>query len=126
MKKFVFALLVAGGFLLLSVGCVRTVDGHMRPGVPFTSDTVENRYDVSVNKVFAAAKKVLQFRGNLYSENTIAKTLEAKVDTRTVRVAVDEVEPKVTRVRVQVRTKGGRGDIQLANQIAVEIAVNLR
>ena len=40
---------------------------------------------------------------------------------RTVWVAVDEIEPKVSRVRVQARTKGGRGDIDLASEIDKQI-----
>jgi hypothetical protein len=55
------------------------------------------------------------------SENTINHSLVAKVDTRTVWIAVDEIEPKVSRVRVQARTKGGRGDIDLASEIDKQI-----
>lgn len=95
-------------------------------GVPLIKDTIESRYERPVDQIFAAAKEVLRFNGTLYGENTISKTLEAKIDTRTVRVAVDEVEPKVSRVRVQARKKGGVGDIYLASEIDKQIALRLR
>ena len=61
----------------------------------------------------------------MYGENTIKKTLEAKIDTRTVWVAVDEVEPNVSRVRVQARRKGGLADIALSSEIDKQIALRL-
>jgi hypothetical protein len=125
MKMISLAVLAACTLLVLP-GCVRTVDGKLKPGLPVGQDTIENRYEVPVEQVFEAAKKVLRFNGTLYGENTISKTLEAKIDTRTVRVAVDEVEPRVSRCRVQVRTKTGTGDIKLASQIATDIALHLQ
>ena len=58
-------------------------------------------------------------------ENTISKTLWAKVDTRTVWVKVEEAEPKITSVTVQARTKGGVADIALASEIDKQIALRL-
>jgi hypothetical protein len=84
-------------------------------------DTKESSYERPVDQIFAAAKDVLKLNGTLVSENTINHSLEAKVDTRTVWVAVDEIEPKISRVRVQVRTKGGRGDIDMASEIDKQI-----
>ena len=63
---------------------------------------------------------MLKLNGTLVSENTINHSLEAKVDTRTVWVAVEEIEPKVSRVRVQARTKSG-GDIDLASELDKQI-----
>jgi hypothetical protein len=79
-----------------------------------------------VPQIFEAAKQVLKYNGTLTAENTINHSLEGKVDTRTVWIAVDEVEPKVSRVRTQVRTKGGGGDIDLAAEIDKQIALGLR
>ena len=97
----------------------------MKVGVPLAKDTIESRYERSVDQIFEAAKDVLKLNGTLYGENTISKTLEAKIDTRTVRVAVDEVEPKVSRVRVQARRKSGTADIALASEIDKQIALRL-
>ena len=121
MKKNAFALLVTVSLAALLCGCVNTVDGRSRPGMPMAVDTKESSYERPVDQIFAAAKDVLKLNGTLVSENTINHSLEAKVDTRTVWVAVDEIEPKISRVRVQVRTKGGRGDIDMASEIDKQI-----
>lgn len=112
----------------ITLGCYSTVDGRVRMGMPsaLAKDTIEGRYERPVDQIFAEAKTVLAHNGTLYGENTISKTLEAKIDTRTVRVAVDPVEPKVTRVRVQARKKGGTADIELASEIVTQIALRLR
>lgn len=89
--------------------------------MPMATDTKESTYERPVAQIFAAAKDVLILNGTLVSENTINHSLEAKVDTRTVWVAVDEIAPKITRVRVQARTKGGRGDIDLASEVDKQI-----
>ncbi|MCF7763094.1 MAG: hypothetical protein K9N62_05425 [Verrucomicrobia bacterium] len=125
MKHHFLVLLLAGSIALLGSGCFSSPDGRMRPGVPFSNDTIESRYQRSVDEIFTAAKAVLQFNGTLYGENTIKKTLEAKIDTRTVWVAVDEVEPNVSRVRVQARRKGGLADIALSSEIDKQIALRL-
>jgi hypothetical protein len=90
-------------------------------GMPLSDDTKESTYERPVGQIFAAAKEVLNLNGTVISENTINHSLEAKIDTHTVWVAVDEIEPKVTRVRVQARSKGGRGDIDLASEIDKQI-----
>jgi hypothetical protein len=120
MKKNAFALLVAVCLATLFSGCVRTVDGRSHAGMP-AADTKESSYERPMNQIFAAAKEVLQLNGTLVSENTINHSLEAKIDTRTVWVALDEIAPKVTRVRVQARSKRGMGDIDLASEIDKQI-----
>ena len=127
MKKNLLVLITASFVVAISLGCYSTVDGRVKMGVPspLAKDTIEGRYERPSEEIFAAAKKVLQFNGTLYGENTIAKTLEAKIDTRTVRVAVDDVEPKISRVRVQARRKGGTADIELASEIEKQIALSL-
>jgi hypothetical protein len=126
MKINVLAMLTAGCLLTVLAGCVGTVDGRSRAGVPFSKDTIESRYERPAAQIFEAAKKVLKYNGTLTGENTINNSLEAKVDTRTVWVAVDEVEPKVSRVRTQARKKGGGGDIDLAAEIDKQIALELK
>lgn len=126
MKTKFFALLAASGLLVVSIGCVGTVDGRSRAAVPLVKDTIESRYERPAIQIFEASKEVLKYNGTLTAENTINKSLEAKVDTRTVWVAVDEVEPKVCRVRVQARRKGGLADIDLAAEIDKQIALRLK
>jgi hypothetical protein len=125
MKKHLLNLL--GGLVTgaLLTGCYSTADGHMKAGVPFVKDRIESRYERPVEPIFAAAKEVLKFNGTLYGENTIAKTLEAKIDTRTVFIKIDEVEPKISRVVTQARKKNGTADIDLASEIDKQIALRL-
>jgi hypothetical protein len=126
MKCKLLILLASALVLTISTGCVNTVDGRNRAGVPLVKDTIEGRYERPVSQIFEAAKKVLSFNGRLVAENTINNSLEAKIDTRTVWVSVDEVEPKISRVRVQARRKGGSGDIYLAAEIEKQIALQLK
>jgi hypothetical protein len=126
MKMRVFALLVGLCLIGLATGCYHTVEGRAKLGMPFVKDRFESRYERPAEQVFKAAKDVLAFNGTLTSENTIAKTLMAKVDTNTIWVKVDEVEPNITRVVVQARSKGGFSNQDLASEIDKQIALQLR
>jgi hypothetical protein len=110
---------------LLASGCYSTVDGRMKAGVPFKKDKIESRYERPTDQVYAAAKEVLKRNGTLEGENTITQVVWAKVDTRTVYVKVAEVEPKITGVTVQARSKGGGADVDLASEIDKQIALQL-
>jgi hypothetical protein len=107
-------------------GCVRTPDNRRRPAVPFVKDRIESRYERPMQQVFDAARDTLTFNGTLTSEDVVNHVLVARIDTRTVWVKVDEVEPKVTRVITVVRTKGGGGDVALAAELDKQIALRLR
>ncbi|WCJ59103.1 hypothetical protein NXS98_15500 [Fontisphaera persica] len=117
--------LLCGLLLAGATGCVKTVDGRTKAAVPFGRDKIEGRYERTVAQVFEASKSVLARLGTLNSEDTINKTLVAKVDTRNVWVKVREVDTRITSVTVQVRTRGGAADIELAAQIEKEIALAL-
>ena len=112
--------------LALFTGCYSTVDNRKKVGMPMAKDKIESRYERPVEVIFAAAKEVLRFNGTLYGENTISHTLEAKVDTRTVWVSVDEVEPKIARVIVSALKKTGIPDLDLAAEIDKQIALRLK
>ncbi len=126
MKMNLLALTGLSTVLLFSAGCINTLDGRYRAAVPFRKDKIISRYERSVDQVFEAAKACLSSNGILVSENTIAHTLVAKVDTRTVWVSVDQVEPTVTEVVTQVRTKAGGVDIDLAAELDKQTALHLR
>jgi len=126
MKTKLSALVSLSCLLALLAGCVSTIDGRHQAAVPFVKDTITSRYERPVEPIFAAAKKVLADMGTLYGENTITKTLEAKIDTRTVWVRIEEADPKVSKVTVQVRSSGGGSDIDLASEVDKRIALQLR
>ena len=120
------ALVVAGTVAAFSSGCVGTLDGHKKFGVPLIKDKIVSSYERPVAQIFAASKEVLAANGTLNREDTINKTVEAKVNMRTVFVKVSEVDANVSQVTVQVRTKGGVSDIDLAAEIDKQIALRLK
>jgi hypothetical protein len=125
MKVNLIRFLAVAMMVAVFTGCYSTQDNRTKVGMPMAKDKIESRYERPVEVIFAAAKEVLRFNGTLYGENTISHTLEAKVDTRTVYVSVDEVEPKISRVIVQARTKARMADIDLAAEIDKQIALKL-
>jgi hypothetical protein len=119
-------LLASVCLLALTVGCYSTVEGRTKMGMPLVKDHFESRYERPVDQVFQAAKEVLRFNGTLTGENTVAKTLQAKINTDTVGVKVEEVEPNITRVTVQARKKNGFANLDLAGEVDKQIALQLR
>ena len=129
MKTTIFATLL--GLVLAGSGCVSTVDERSRAGVPFLKDKVEGHYERTVDQVANAAKEVIKSNGVLvnesvmYNKTNAVKTVEGKVNQRSVWVRVEPMDPKVTTVTVQTRTSGGGSDIDLAHEIEKQIALKL-
>jgi hypothetical protein len=123
------------GLAILAVGCVSTVTGGKTAAVPFVKDKIESRYERPPEQVFQAAKEVIAYNGALVTEGTLfgqtnamggsVKTIEGKVNQRTVWVRIEQVDPKVTAVAVQTRTSAGGTDIDLAAEIDKQIALKL-
>jgi len=122
--RFLMSFVVVAVSILLT-GCVSTVDGHMKMGMPLVKDKIESRYHRSIPQLIAAAKVVLARNGTLVSDDTINNTVTARVDTRTVWVKATEIDANVTEVVVQARTKGGAPDVDLASEIDKQIALHL-
>lgn len=129
MKKIIFAMSL--GVVLVGAGCVSTVDERKTAGVPFIKDRIEGRYERTVEQVADAAKQVVSSNGVLVNESTLynqtnaVKTVEGKVNQRTVWVRIEGIDPKVTAVTVQTRTPGGGSDIDLAHDLEKQIALKL-
>ncbi len=132
MKMKFFAALA--GLAMLAAGCVDTVTGQRTVGVPFVTDKVESRYDVSADRVFEAAKLVVKEDGTLTHEGSFynstnsmnaVRTVQGKVNQRTVWVAVTQEDAKVSNVSVQTRTQAGATDMDLARQIDKQILLKL-
>jgi len=97
--------------------------------MPLVKDKITGRYERSVDQIFQAAKDVIKENGVLVNESVLynkTKTVEGKVNQRSVWVRVEGIEPKVTEVTVQTRTAGGLSDIDLAHQLEKEIALKLK
>jgi hypothetical protein len=114
------------GISLLTSGCYSTVGGGSKVGMPFSTDKIESRYERPADQVYAAAKDVLAFNGTLTGENTINKSLTAKVDNNTIWVQVVEVEPGITKIVTQSRGKGGGGKVTIASEVDKQIALQLQ
>ena len=119
------------GVLVLVAGCVGTVSGRRTAGVPWVKDRVTGHYERTVDQVYGAAKEVVKANGTLvnetilHSETNDVKTIEAKVNQRTVWVRVEPVDATLTAVAVQTRTPGGVSDLELAHELEKEIALKL-
>lgn len=122
--------LLLGG-LVLATGCVSTVNDTHTAAVPFVKDKFESRYERPVDQVYAAALEVLKYNGAIGRESILnpgpnqVRTIEAKVNGRSVWVRVQAVDAKVTSVVVQVRTKGGGSDLDLTQELQKQIAIKL-
>ena len=130
-KFLVSSIAIIGIAGLIGTGCVPTVAGGNTFGVPFIKDAVEGHYERPLDQVYDAAKEVVKFNGTLVSESILhtetnmVKTVEGKVNQRSVWVRVEAMDPKVTGVAVQTRTKGGASDLDLAHEIEKQIALKL-
>ena len=119
-------MMVLGLCRLLLSGCYTTVDGGRKAGVPWRKDTIEGRYERSVEDLYSAALEVLSFNGTLVSENRINNSMVAKVDTTTVYLQVEAVGPTIRRVLVQSRTRIGQPHVDLSRELEKQIALQLK
>jgi hypothetical protein len=129
MKMKFFAAFAGIGLALIATGCVNTVSGTNSPGFPMT-DSVQGRYQRSLDDVYSAAIAVINNNGVLITEyvphdttNTV-RSLKAKVDKESIYIRVESVDPQITQVTVQARTSVG-GDVDEAHQLEKEIALQL-
>jgi hypothetical protein len=128
-------LVVMFGVALLAAGCVKTVSDTNKPVVypalALFKDKFESRYERPVDQVYAAALEVIKANGTISRDSIInpgpnqVKCLEAKVGDRYVYVRVEAVDPKITSVKVQVRTKLGGTDLTLTQQLQGQIGIKL-
>ena len=120
------------GALVLVAGCVKTVNDRHAFAISPGKDKYESRYERSVDQVYAASVTVVRRLGTIDRETIInpsgtnmVRAIEGKVNNRKVWVGVQAVDPQVTSVTVQVRTKGGGTDQTLTQELQKQIAINL-
>lgn len=106
-------------------GCVDTVDGRHRAGMPFQRDRAEGRYARPTADLWVAAKDVLKYHGTISSEDISRQSLQGNVDERNIWITVAAVDANVSQVIVQARSRGGFADFQMAAYLEKEIAVRL-
>lgn len=129
--KILLGLVVAVSAAVIT-GCSSTQTGRHVAAVPFVKDSVEGRYERTVPQVYSAAKAVIIANGTLQNEVTLHGTngvavlgIEGRVQDRKVFVGVRGLEPRLTSVTVQVRTKTGGRDLDVAHEIEKQIAIKL-
>ena len=130
MKTKIFAAVV--GIAMVTAGCVKTVsDTHTPTMVPFGRDSVEGRYERSLDQVYQAAVAVVNHTGTVITEyiphdttNTV-RSLRGKANQCDVWLSVEAVDPQITQVTVQARTKWGASNLDLAHELEKEIALQL-
>jgi hypothetical protein len=131
MKKISFAAFAAfAAATLITAGCVSTVSGTHTAAVPLTKDSVEGRYERTVDQVYTASVAVVTHNGVIITEyiphgTNAVRALQGKVNENNVWVRVEGVDPKITAVTVQARTKFGGSDLDLAHELEKEIALQL-
>lgn len=125
MKLKFFTALLSVLCLVNFTGCVRTADGHHSAGIPLSKDKITSRYQRTVDQIIAASRVVLKRNGKIQNDDTATHSITSMVNTRTVWVRVTPVDEKVSEIVVQVRTKGGVGDIYLASELSKQIALEL-
>jgi hypothetical protein len=129
MKTKIFLLVSAVALSALAVAC-KTVNDTNTWYPPF-SDKARARYERSVDQVYDAAKAVLSYQGTVSRETTLlggtnaVRCLQGKVNQRTVWIRVEAVDPTVTAVTVQARTKAGGTDQTLTHELDKQIALKL-
>lgn len=129
MKKIFFTAFAA--VTLITAGCVSTVSGTHTAAVPLTKDRVEGRYERTLDQVYTAAVAVVKANGVLVTEyiphdsTNAVRSLQAKVNERDVWMRVESVDPKITAITVQARTKYGGSDLDLAHELEKEVALQL-
>ena len=126
MKKNLLNILSVSLLFLLGMGCYSTPYGT-KFGVPtgIGKDSVEAKYDRTVEEVRAAARTVLEFNGTLTSDDLVRNIVSGFVDTREVIIRINDIGDGITRVIVKARTKNGAPDIETAAEIDKQIAPNL-
>lgn len=131
MKRKVFAALV--GIAIVTAGCVKTVTDTHTATVSFGKDNVEQHFQRPLDQVYQAAVTVVNNNGAVITEfiphdtTNAVRSLQGKVDQCDVYVRVEAIDPKITSIIVQTRTKTWHNkNIDLAAQLSTEIALQLQ
>ncbi len=131
MKMRILAGFVGVSIAIIAIGCVQTVSGTHSPALSWGQDSMSGRYDRSVDQVYQASLQVVQTDGTLLTEyvphdttNTV-RSLYGKVNDQNVWIRVEGIDPQITQVTVEARSKWGAKDLDLAHELEKEIALQL-
>jgi hypothetical protein len=129
MKTKIFAALA--GIAIITTGCVSTVSDTQTMGMPFGRDSVAGRYQRPMDQVYRAAIQVINNDGTLLTEyiphdttNTV-RAFMGRVNQNKVWMRVEAVDPQITQITVEARTKAGLQDLDMAHELEKEVALQL-
>lgn len=118
--------------ILFAAGCVSTVSGTKSPALSPGEDSFTGQYRRSPDQVYKASVMVLNNNGVLLTEfiphdtTNNVRSMYGKVNDRNVWIRVEPVDPTVTAVTVEARTKVGLRDQDLVHELEKEIALQLQ
>jgi len=129
MNKKIFA--VFAGAAIIATGCVHTVTDSTTFAVSYGRDSVAGRYQRPLQEVYQASVKVISDNGVLLTEHiphdytNEVRSLEGRVQDCKVFIRVEQIDPKISQVDVEARTKMGRVNIDLVHELEKDIALEL-
>ena len=118
--------------ILFAAGCVSTVSDTKTPALSWGEDSFTGQYRRSPDQVYKASVVVLNNNGVLLTEfiphdvTNNVRSMYGKVNDRNVWIRVEPVDPTVTAVTVEARTKMGLRDQDLVHELEKEIALQLQ
>ena len=116
---------------LITAGCVTTVSDTKVPGNPVGRDAVAGRYQRPVDEVYRAAIQVINNDGTLLTEyiphdtTNTTRAFMGRVNQNKVWMRVEAVDPQITQITVEARTKWGNQDLDMAHELEKEVALQL-
>jgi hypothetical protein len=132
MKNKFFAAFAGLGMVLLATGCIHTVSGTHTTAMSWGEDRFSGRYERTLEQVYHASVTVMNNNGVLITEYTphdttnSVKSMYGKVNDRKVWISVEQLDPKITQVTVEARTRLGYRDLDLVHELEKEIALQLQ
>lgn len=132
MKTKLLAALAGLSLVFLATGCIHTVSGTRTIALSPGQDSFAGRYQRTPDQVYQAAATVLNHNGVLITEyiphdtTNSVRAMYGKVNNRNVWIRVMPVDPRVTQVTVEVRTRAGFKDQDLTHELEKEIALQLQ
>jgi hypothetical protein len=128
--KITLLALVAGA-AVLAAGCVSTVSDTHTVATTWSQDSVTGRYARTVDQVYQASVTVINKNGVVLTEyiphdvTNNVRSVSGRVSDQNVWIRVTEIDPKITQVEVESRSKWGVSDVDLAHELEKEIALQL-
>ena len=116
---------------MVVTGCVGTVSDTSTFALTPGRDSVAGRYNRSLDQVYQASVAVVSRDGVLVTEyvphdyTNAVRSLQGRVNDRKVWIRVEQVDPRVSQVDVEARTKYGVADVDLVHELEKEIALEL-